>query len=104
MFAVNENNFDTMANLLLNKSILVINNTEWRISEIEFYYHSNIHPDNYTHKDENQKRNGEWYFHRQNGKSYKGGTYKGLDISCGNENNYGGILLRSIECKENTLL
>jgi hypothetical protein len=24
-----------------------------------------------------------WYFHRQNGKAYKGGTYKGLDITIG---------------------
>ena len=40
----------------------------------------------------------QWYFHKF-GKSYKSGTYKGLDISFGRkeENLYGGILLRTIQ-------
>ena len=88
--------FDQLANQLLNNYILKINETEWRIAEIEFYYYSSEHPDNYTHKDADQQRSNEWYFHRQNGGSFKGGTYKGLDISIGNGVNYGGILIRSI--------
>ena len=42
-----------------------------------------------------QKQNGKWYFHKMNG-AYKSGTYKGLDLSFGNENATGGILLRAI--------
>jgi 3-methyladenine DNA glycosylase Mpg len=77
--------------------VLNINNEEWKIREIEFYYHSNKHPDTFTHCDKEQINSGLWYFHKQNGKSYKGGSFKGLDISCGNdESSYGGILIRSI--------
>ena len=95
--------FDAVADSLLNRYLLIINNQEWRITEIEFYYYSDEHPDGYTHKDTNQKKSNEWYFHRQNGGAFKGGTYKGLDISCGNGINYGGILIRSIS-RDNQLI
>lgn len=38
------------------------------------------HFDSFTHADEQQKKNGQWYFHKM-GKGYKGGSYKGLDIT-----------------------
>lgn len=104
MFSVTSvEQFNEIANLLLNKYLLIINGYEYRISEIEFYYYSESHRDEYTHKDDNQKKNGEWYFHRQNGKSYKNGTFKGLDISAGSDNSYGGILIRSIEISDNLI-
>jgi len=37
-----------------------------------------------------------WYFHRYGSKGYKSGTYKGLDITFGQDSMYGGILIRSI--------
>ena len=39
-----------------------------------------------------------WYFHRS-GETYKGGTYKGLDIAIGDKarNIFGGILIRALE-------
>jgi hypothetical protein len=55
----------------------------YRIVELEYYYSSPDHPDPYVHLDPHQSHWMCWYFHRQNGKSYKGGTYKGLDISIG---------------------
>lgn len=104
-----EISFDELADILLNKTFIKIQNrsfrdknkrSKFRIREIEFYYYdSQSHPDPFTHKDEHQEIPGRWYFHRQNGKSYKGGTYKGLDITFGSSINgvFGGILIRSIQ-------
>jgi hypothetical protein len=42
----------------------------------------------------------QWYFHRAGkhpNSKYKGGTYKGLDLTFGNPNQYGGILIRAIQ-------
>lgn len=58
----------------------------------------NVHNDTFTHGDSLQLKNGCWYFHRF-GKSFKSGTYKGLDLAFGREEQkiYGGILIRAIE-------
>lgn len=92
-----EEAFDTVAEEILNKHILVVKNKEkeirFRITEIEFYYYDKcIHPDPYVHRDNRQQSCGEWYFHRK-GRS-------GLDITFGkgkNCNVFGGILLRTIQ-------
>ncbi|MCK4654590.1 MAG: hypothetical protein KAU01_09090 [Candidatus Cloacimonetes bacterium] len=60
--------FDTVAEEILNKCILVINNKEkeisYRITEIEFYYYDECkHPDPYVHRDCRQRLNAQWYFH-----------------------------------------
>ena len=68
-----ENKFKGLSNYILNHSILKINGIDFRICEIEYYYNNDDHPDPYVHGDIMQKENGTWYFHRQNGKSYKGG-------------------------------
>ncbi len=86
-----------LAHNLLNTTILYINNVPHRICEIEAYYRDQFYfPDPFTHNDELQKTSGQWYFHRQNGGKYKGGTFKGLDLTCGNNQDYGGFLIRSI--------
>ncbi len=91
---------DTLKHLaynLLNTTILYINNVPHRICETEAYYINTFYyPDPFIHGDELQKTSGQWYFHRQNGKKYKGGTFKGLDLTCGNSQDYGGFLIRSI--------
>ena len=82
----------------MNEYLLIINyDFVYRISEIEFYFNdSNVHPDTFTHGDEMQKQIGQWYFHRF-GKTYKSGTYKGMDLSFGKgDQAYGGILIRAI--------
>ncbi len=77
----------------MNEYLLTVNGDyKYRISEIEFYYNdlvdgkkgaAAIHPDTFTHGDEMQRLSGQWYFHKMNGKSYKVGTYKGLDLAFG---------------------
>jgi hypothetical protein len=77
--------FKRIASELMNHWILKIENSHYRITEIEFYFNSNIHNDNYTHSHELQKKTGSWYFHGS-----------GVDITFGNENSYGGILIRAL--------
>lgn len=84
---------------LLYYTKLVINGLPHRLTEIELYYYSPEHPDTFTHRTSEQSTSGVWYFHRAgvNGK-YKGGTFKGLDISLGNgSDSYGGILIRGLQ-------
>jgi hypothetical protein len=96
--------FTDIANNLFNKSLFMINNSSYRITEIEFYLHYDSHKDIYTHRHIDQSVPCKFYFHKQ-GKTntYKGGTYKGLDITFGLKNNntnsvvYGGILIRAIQ-------
>lgn len=68
------------------------------IIELEVYLHSDAHPDPYTHGDEGQFSCGAWYFHRA-GKSFKAGSFKGLDLACGSRSNgvHAGLLLRAVE-------
>jgi hypothetical protein len=47
-----------------------------------------------------RKNHCAWYFHRSGNKTYKSGTYKGLDLAIGNEKVFGGILIRSLECAD----
>lgn len=95
-----------MAEILLNNLVLRINNKLFRLCEIEYYLKKNkSHNDIFTHCDKDQATPYRWYFHRQNGQQYKGGTYKGLDLTFGYEHLdevvYGGILIRSICDLEN---
>lgn len=81
---------------LLRDTYIVAGKELAKICEVELYYHSKSHPDPFVHKAKEQKRMLCWYFHRQNDKGFKNGTYKGLDITYGNENVFCGILIRSI--------
>lgn len=81
-----EKSFDRIATEILNKKILFVNEIEFRLTEIEFYYyHEDSHKDNYTH--EHKRDYGEWRFHNQ-----------GLDITFQSDNKSdGGILIRGIQ-------
>lgn len=89
--------FTDLANYILNNIIISANGTKYRICEIEFYYHNKTHLDEYVHQSPDQKKYGKFYFHKFHNGTFKAGTFKGLDITLGNENTYFGILIRSIE-------
>jgi len=97
-----ESTFSDIANNLLNKAVMVVNGVRHRLVEIEFYYkNGGNHDDPFTHGDAVQLTSGKWYFHRM-GNGYKGGSYKGLDITFGGQGPdeapaHGGILIRAIE-------
>jgi len=88
--------FDRIADALLNRAVVFLNNRPHRLSEIEFYCNGYNHKDEFAHGSAMQKQRAKWYFHMV-GKSYKAGSYKGLDITFGEPNLIGGILLRSIQ-------
>lgn len=71
----------------------------WTITELEGYlYDKNGHPDEFVHRDPQQLEMNTWYFHRR-GRTYKGGTFKGLDMTFGEKDLqiYFGMLIRAID-------
>src|SRR5947209_1578323 len=88
--------FDHIAQRLLNGTILMVGGERHRFTEIEFYYHGGKHLDVFTHRDPIQKECGRWYFHRTRG-TYRGGSFKGLDLTFGGPDAFGGVLIRGIE-------
>jgi hypothetical protein len=102
--------FRVMADYLLNDVVLCINNgkTKCRLAEIEFYFTSakGVHHDPVSHKHPIMKLSGQWYFlqsfSKTNDDNYRGGNYKGFNITFGfkdetEEQYYGGILIRALE-------
>ncbi|MDI1478213.1 hypothetical protein [Polyangium sp. y55x31] len=88
--------FCRAAQLLLNHATLFVAGSSYRLAEIEFYWYGPGHEDPFAHRDPIQVNSGVWYFHRQGG-TYKGGTYKGVDIAMGRRpDTYVGILIRSL--------
>ncbi|ORX94017.1 hypothetical protein K493DRAFT_302339 [Basidiobolus meristosporus CBS 931.73] len=90
-----------LAQIILGKSILFIKGNPYRILEGEFYIRSENHPDPFTHEQTLQSLFGRWYFHRAGSSDtakYRGGTYKGLDLTLSTDPNVTfAFLIRSIE-------
>ncbi|HAH25010.1 MAG TPA: hypothetical protein DCL77_14860 [Prolixibacteraceae bacterium] len=85
-----EADFKRIANDLLNNWILKVEDALYRITELEFYYRNiESHNDTYIHGHKLQKEKGKWYFHGS-----------GIDLTFGNGESHGGILIRAI-CKIN---
>eukprot|EP01080_Neovahlkampfia_damariscottae_P009453 gene9453-1659_t len=89
--------FIEFSDFLLNQTVLTISDTQFRFTELEFYYTNETHFDPFTHKSDLQQQSGKWYFHTMPNGSFKGGSFKGLDITIGNKDAYGGILIRGIQ-------
>ena len=77
--------FEKVADDLLKKCILTFDDRIYLLTEIEFYYYSDIHPDPHVHRHPNQLKTGLWYFHKV-----------GQDLTFGSEGSYGGILIRGV--------
>jgi len=75
-----EEAFTFIADKILNETVVMINHQPHRFCEVEFYFIGGNHQDTFTHGDPIQNSLGNWYFHKT-GTGYKGGFYKGLDIS-----------------------
>jgi hypothetical protein len=99
------NDMDDVADLILNNSIIVTGmGYEYYIKEIEFYIHSKHHPDPFTYMSPEQKQFCSWYFHKTNKGNFRNGTFKGLDLTLGDENTHYGILIRSIEASDHQII
>ena len=99
--------FYEIAHTLLNERVLTINGDEHTLAEIEIYLNSSEDPDPYVHKHPDQLTQGNFYFHKASRKKdskFKGGTFKGVDLTFGNKDTYCGILIRSIISSNGTLI
>jgi len=79
--------FDRIAENLFNNYLLQINESHYRLVDIEFYFFSEdgLFKDIYTHQHEAQLNSAKWYFHKS-----------GIDLTIGNKTDHGGILLRGL--------
>ena len=81
-----EESFFSVASRLMSDFQLVVNEHRYRLLDIEFYYYApGIFEDVYAHRHEAQLQTGKWYFHGS-----------GIDITFGNGECHGGILIRAI--------
>lgn len=80
-----EQDFLRISTDLMNYWKLKINNSEYRIAEIEFYLKSDFHMDTYTHGHPLQKEMGRWYFHGS-----------GIDLTFGTDTMHASLLIRAI--------
>ena len=87
--------FRTLACDIINNSQIQVAGVNLDIAELEIYYHTKDHPDPYVHQHLDQLTHNCWYFHKQS-RSYRGGTFKGLDMTFGDTKSHGGILIRSV--------
>lgn len=85
-----QNEFDEIANYLMNSYGVKNDYSLFRLSEIEVYWNSPTHNDNSTYNRKHVDPNsGEWFFH-----------YSGVDIALKSDKlqGHGGILIRRVYC------
>ncbi len=73
------------------------------MAEVEFYLKDADHPEPFAHAHPVQRDWGRWYFHR-NGSSFRGGSFKGLDLALGDGTATVGVLLRSVVTPDGELI
>ena len=88
---------------LVRDAVLIAGETRLRPVEIELYYFGARHRDPFAHRDPEQLEPGRWYFHKTGG-TYRGGSFKGLDLSLGRSGTWGGALIRSVRGPEGDLV
>jgi hypothetical protein len=92
-----------IATRLLDGCRLLVADQPHRFAEVEFYYCGDGHPDRFTHRDPLQRACGRWYFHRTRG-VYRGGSFKGFDLTFGDGTAFGGVLIRGLEAPDGSLI
>ncbi len=98
-----DRHFAQAAERLLFHARLEVLGQPCRLVEIEFYWYSADHPDPFCHRHPLQREAGRWYFHRI-GEAYRGGSFKGLDITFSDGQGWGGILLRGLQLPNGTIV
>ena len=87
---------ETLAKHLLFAKSLLIAGHKHRIIEVEVYCRCPSHDDPYVHSCKEQLQYGKFYFHRHPNGTFKGGNYKGMDITFGDGTMYFAVLIRSL--------
>ena len=97
-----ETAFAVAAREILLGSQLVVGDDACHVLEVEFYFHGPNHPDPFAHQHAIQSLFGRWYFHRV-GTGYRGGSFKGVDVTFGDDGCFGGMLLRTLESPDEVI-
>lgn len=84
-----------VARWLIREVELVAGDEALRVEEAEAYFVGGAHRDPFAHQHPTQSDPGRWYFHRVGG-SYRGGSFKGLDLTFGPPGTFGGVLIRTL--------
>lgn len=84
-----------VAELVLRRATLRMGDARARVLEVEGYVRARWHPDPFAHADPVQNTLGRWYFHRAGG-TYRGGTFKGVDLTFGGGSARAGLLIRAV--------
>jgi hypothetical protein len=87
---------ERVAELALRRTTWMIAGKPHRFTEVELYVTNAAHDDPFTHGDPMQREFARWYHHRT-GCEFRGGTYKGLDLTFGRERTFAGMLIRGVE-------
>jgi hypothetical protein len=95
--------FAGIADYFLNHARWLIAGTPHRLIDIEFYYRFPDHDDPFAHADPIQAEPCRWYFHKT-GNGYRGGSFKGLDLTIGDGEARGGILFRAAETPDGRII
>jgi hypothetical protein len=95
--------FQRIAHPILTATRLEVAGEPFRLTEVEFYYFNPAHPDPFSHRQPITLECGRWYFHRS-GDSYRGGSFKGLDLTFGDGSSYSGMLIRSLASEADVLI
>src|SRR3954469_12701829 len=95
--------FAGIAAALLNRTHSVLVGWQHRGTECEFYFRGPQHDDPFTHGNPVQVHAGRWYFHKTAG-VYRGGSFKGVDVTFGDGTAKGGILIRGAETADGRLI
>ena len=93
---ITPDDFDQIADILINHTTLSVGSTVYTIREIEFYLVNEKYNDKYTHKSPEQQLFNGLYLHKFQNGTFKSGTFKGLDLTYGNQNQWLGILIRGL--------
>lgn len=80
---------------LLTEGALFAGDRRFEPVEAELYLHGPGHLDPTVHQHPEQGEPGRFYLHRV-GRGFKGGSYKGLDLSWGGDGAFGGALIRGL--------
>ena len=87
---------DGIAKFLIRSVKISTLSVSFSICEVEMYaFAAGVYEDRFTHRDSQQEILGTFYFHKKGG-TYKGGSFKGLDLTFGFEKVACGALIRSI--------
>jgi hypothetical protein len=95
--------FAALADRLLTATDFIVAGRPYRFAELEAYYFSPAHPDPFTHRDPVQLHPGRWYFHRTGG-VYRGGSFKGVDLTFGDGAATFGVLIRTVVAPDGAVI